>query len=82
MAEEKSKLENLKQFEFICTKCGAKTTIDAYQRDSMLNNCNNCGQLFIYDEMNDPISYIHKAIDSLGKVKGVQLKLVCGDNNE
>jgi transcription elongation factor Elf1 len=79
---EEKKLEKLEKFEFTCTKCNAVTTISAYQRNSMLNNCNNCGQIYCYDELNDPIGYIHKAIDSLKKVKGVKLRLICGDNDE
>jgi transcription elongation factor Elf1 len=80
--KEITRLENLDQFEFECHRCEAVLSVNAYQRDTMLKACPNCGALFECDEFDDPVAHIQKAILSLKKVHGVTLRLVCKEGED
>ncbi len=72
----KMQLENLKGFEFECEKCGCSVHTSR-ERNLMIAACPDCGEGFYYDDMEDPIAHIQKALRELKKVRGVRVKLIC-----
>lgn len=69
-------LENLTGFEFTCEKCACVVTT-GLDRETTLTTCPNCGAAFVFDHYDDPIAHVKKAVESVKKVKGVKIRLVC-----
>jgi len=73
---EVMELQNLKGFEFECEKCGCVVKTDA-KRGTMLGFCPNCETGFTYNDMNDPVAHIQRAIEAFGSVRKVKIRLIC-----
>lgn len=73
---KKMEIENLKGFEFECEKCGCvvRTGLD---RETILGFCPNCETGFGYNDMNDPIVHILRAVKAAREVRKVKIRLIC-----
>lgn len=74
-------LENLKGFEFECENCGCiiKTGLD---RKTILRYCPNCEDGFSYNDQNDPIVHIRRALEAFEGVRKVKIRLVCEEEED
>lgn len=74
-------LENLKGFKFECEKCGCVVTT-GLDRKTILRFCPNCEEGFSYNDQNDPIVHLKRAVEAFESVKKVKISLICDETEE
>lgn len=48
----------------------------------MIESCPNCGEAFIYNEYEDLIGYLNRAIKGFKEIKNLNVNLIIGGEDE